>query len=112
MKWNSTPVSPATVKNAGRDHIKEEHPHLLGPFEYALVKVDPVTALTWDGPAFKVICKPKTFSTLIRALGVTEDRELLSRPLYPDGRYNAQGAKESLNRYYDGIWPGEDLPDN
>lgn len=109
-------VSPATVKAAVHDHLKQDHPHLLGPFENELVKKGRATALTWDGPAFQVICKTKTFSPLIRALGVTENRELASRPLYPEHipgkRYNAQGAKENLNRYYDGIWPGEDLPDN
>lgn len=104
-------VSPKAIAKAVRDHFKTDHPHLLAPYDAALRATPLVTNLTWIGPDFQVVRKPKTFGPLMEALGISEHGQLAEIPLYPLRGSTARRASEELNRYYDGIWPGEETLD-
>lgn len=100
-------VSPEAVRNAVRDHLQQDHPHLLAPFEQRLMrKPKDIMNLTWTGPAFDVIRKTATFNAITRVLGIAEDGRYIG--VHP----GIHTAAPTLNRYYDRIWPGEELDDD
>lgn len=99
-----------TVKAALRQHLSEDHPHLVKPFEMALAAPTPRTQLTWAGPSFRIIRKSRSFQPLLRALNRHEARDMPYQPLHP-GAENA-GAPDQVNSYYRGVWPGEHSPND
>lgn len=107
-------VNPASVHEAIYHHLKEDHPHLVGALDVALLNKTPRSELTWKGPDFQVVPKSRSFNTLMRAMGISEQRDVDTWPLYPTIRshpaYDGRGVEEALNRYFGGVWPGEDLP--
>lgn len=99
--------SPSTVEQAMRHHLQEDHPHLVAALDLALVEEKPRCQLTWAGSSFQVVVKSKSFDSLTLALGMPEQRELASCPLYPSSEmtpgYDCAGAEDAVNGYYGGF---------
>lgn len=100
-------VTPESVASAVRLHLREDHPHLVAAFNYALEDKRVRTSLTWDGPAFKVVSKSDPTYRLFEALGILEDHDLAAWPLHA---HCEREGEETVNKYYEGVWPGEDAP--
>lgn len=97
-------VSPAAVRVAVRDHFRRDHPHLVDSFDARLDLHKQDVHLSWQGPAFDVIRKGDNFEAITSALGIAEHK--LSFDL--GDIYSRDTSPDSVNRYYDGIWAGED----
>lgn len=101
-------VTPGTVREALRNHLKQDHPHLLASFDERLRFHGQDVHLTWNGPAFDVIRKTDTFHAITSALGIAEHKQAFGLGQF----YEGSNTPAALNEYYAGIWPGEEAGDN
>lgn len=105
-------VNSGTVETAFRLHLREDHPHLLPAFDAGILQQS-WPCLTWPSTVpLEVIPKTSSSHHLLRALGISEQREIPDMPAQLSFTHRATRPKSDVNKYYTGVWPGEDLPND